>query len=541
MPSILMTNLYLVSNTGSELHTVEIASYLSKNGWDVTCFCLVCAEPILGLLRRNGIRVIDLAHMNELENSYDILLAQHRVASECIWNHENTSFGKVIISILGLSSVTKHEDLPYFFEKADLIVFISEEALEAAEDAHGQLNVPKMVVPNYFTEEFEDIPARTLPSSPSRIAVISNHIVSELAELELIASERNIRVDYFGIERTSASITPELISSYDVIVTIGRTVPAALSLGIPVYCYDHFGGPGFITQYNFDESLRFNFSGRNRPTRRDAKAIVDDIVSGWTNAITSSEKLQTFAREQLCFRTLMDKFESTITSLVPRAAHGPRAVSSSAVYSNLLECLEVRDQQLKTCRVGQFFYVPGSQPENGPSEDRSVKFLYRLNTEIEICVDEFTSSDDQVICRLDPMDGEACVCPKSPEGVVSSNCAIESPSIGRIFLTNDPIFVVTPCKKLSFTASTIDDTAYRLVSREIKYGDERNNEPEGGLSLLNDRCERLPHKTDSKIEESMTECDSFTSGVHTIRSGLKGVLMLCHKRLGRHWRRRFSA
>lgn len=534
MPSILMTNLYLVSNTGSELHTVEIASHFAKKGWDVTCFCLVCAEPVLGLLRRNGIRVIDLAHMNKLESSYDVLFAQHRVASECIWSHENISFGKVIVSILGLSSVTKHEDLPYFFNEADLVVFISEEARDAAKKVHGLLTVPTTIMPNYFTEEFEDTPVRTLPSSPKRIAVISNHIVPELAELEPIASERGIHVDYFGMERTSVPITPKLINSYDAIITIGRTVPAALSLGIPVYCYDHFGGPGYITPANFEEALRFNFSGRNRPEHKETQAIIDNIVDGWTNAAASSKKLREVTQKRLCFSLLMEGLESTISSLAPSKEHRPRAVTSSKIYSNLLECLEVRDQQLRTCRVGQVFYTPESQPEAELSETSSVKFLYRLNTEIEIRIDELVATNDQVIRRLDPMDGEACVCPQSPADTVFANLTIESPTTGSIFLTDDPIYVVSPCKRLSFSASIIDDTVRRLITREIGSRDDRITELKNTLDSAREEYNQFSQEAHSRITMIETERDDLMSKMRSIRYGIKNLATLCRERLLSH-------
>lgn len=531
MPSILMTNLHLISNTGSELHTVEVARHFANKGWDVTCFCLVCAEPILGSLRRAGVRGIDFAHMNDLESAYDVLFAQHRVVSECIWNHGRITFGKVVVSILGLSSVTKHEDLPYFFDEADLIVFVSEEARNAAEEAHGLLTAPAVIVPNYFTEEFKNVPAKAFPSSPKRIAVISNHIVTELAELEPIASERGIHIDFFGVERTSVSITPELMDSYDVIVTIGRTVPAALSLGIPVYCYDHFGGPGYITPANYEEALRFNFSGRNCPTHKEAQSLIDDIIDGWANVVASSKELQEIACERLCFSSLIEELESTITALAPSKEHRPHAVASSKSYSNLVECLEVRDQQLRTCRVGQVFYTPESQPEAELSEASSVRFLYRLNTEIEIRIDELVATNDQVIRRLDPMDGEACVCPQSPADAVFANLTIESPTAGSIFLTDDQIYVVSPCKRLSFSASTIDDTVRKLITREIGSRDDRITELESALGSVREEYNQFSRGANSRITLIEAERDDLMTKMHSIRYGVKNLAALCRERL----------
>lgn len=388
-----------------------------------------------------------------------------------------------------------------------------------------------VIVPNYFTEEFKNVPAKTLPSSPKRIAVISNHIVAELAELEAIASDRGIQIDYFGVERTSVSITPELVNSYDVIITIGRTVPAALSLGIPVYCYDHFGGPGYITPANFEEALWFNFSGRNRPTHKEARVIIDDIVDRWANVVASSKELREIACARLCFGTLIEDLESTITALAPIKEHRTHDVTSSRIYSNLVECLEVRDRQLRTCRVGQVFYTPESQPETELSEASSVRFLYRLNTEIEIRIDELVATNDQVIRRLDPMDGEACVCPQSPAGVVFANLTIESPATGSIFLTDDPIYVVSPCKRLSFAASTIDDTVRRLITREIGSRDDRIAELESTLGSVREEYNQFSREARSRITTIEAERDDLMSKMHSIRYGVKNLAALCRERL----------
>ena len=35
-----------------------------------------------------------------------------------------------------------------------------------------------------------------------------------------------------------------------------------MSMGLPLYCYDHFGGPGYININNIEHNTYFNFSGR---------------------------------------------------------------------------------------------------------------------------------------------------------------------------------------------------------------------------------------------------------------------------------------
>lgn len=508
MPSILITNLYLISNSGSELHATEVAKYFAEKGWNVACFCVVAAEPVAGLLRHSGITVLDLEHADQLDSHYDVLFAQHRVASEFVWNHANISFDKIVVSILGLPNVTKHEALPSFCNDADLIIFISEEARQAAFNTLEAANLPPSVIfPNYYTSEFENYPAKQLPQAPSRIAVVSNHIVPELEELETIAASKNIAIDYYGIQHISVPITPALLSRHDVVITIGRTVPAALSLGIPVYCYDHFGGPGYIVPENFDACFWHNFSGRNCPIRKEAKAVLDEIVNRWDEASADTASLRQRAREQLSFATLMEDLATRIVELPSdQTASEQRVIDAEKIHQNFSECLEIRSQQLTTCKVGQIFYVPENNPTETICETASVKFLYRLNTEIELNIDELADGAGLLISRLDPADEGPCICSKRPVRTIASNSSLFIENIGDVFLTNDPVYELNPCKTVSFCASEIDSN----VANEISHLLETYHDQIGELEM---------------------ERDILMRQTNSIRFGIKNLAKLIAKRI----------
>ena len=49
------------------------------------------------------------------------------------------------------------------------------------------------------------------------------------------------------------------LQQYDLVITIGRTVPRCLAMGVPVYVYDYLGGPGYLTEANFSLAERNNF------------------------------------------------------------------------------------------------------------------------------------------------------------------------------------------------------------------------------------------------------------------------------------------
>lgn len=87
----------------------------------------------------------------------------------------------------------------------------------------------------------------------------------------------------------------------DLIVSIGKSAPYALASGVPVFVYDHFGGPGYLTHDNFDRAARFNFSGRCCERRLDASALAQEIVEGYASGCAFIRELGTerLARYQL--------------------------------------------------------------------------------------------------------------------------------------------------------------------------------------------------------------------------------------------------
>jgi hypothetical protein len=54
----------------------------------------------------------------------------------------------------------------------------------------------------------------------------------------------------------------EVLSSFDAVITIGRTVLYAADIRIPVYVCDIHGADGWLVKGNYVEVQRRNYSGR---------------------------------------------------------------------------------------------------------------------------------------------------------------------------------------------------------------------------------------------------------------------------------------
>ncbi|MBD2488092.1 glycosyltransferase [Aulosira sp. FACHB-615] len=104
----------------------------------------------------------------------------------------------------------------------------------------------------------------------------------------------------------------DVLSSYDAIITIGRTVQHCMALEIPVFCYDHFGGPGWLTPDNFQIAEWFNYSGRCCYQRFQSEQIMDSLINGF---IESKKYLSFFKNYAIENYSLTKNVETVLTCI----------------------------------------------------------------------------------------------------------------------------------------------------------------------------------------------------------------------------------
>ncbi len=88
-----------------------------------------------------------------------------------------------------------------------------------------------------------------------------------LAARDLLISA-GYQVDHLGEGGDVTMMCPEILHNCDAVITIGKTVQMAILANRPVYCYDHFGGPGWLTDQNYEAAAALNFSGRDHRSRK---------------------------------------------------------------------------------------------------------------------------------------------------------------------------------------------------------------------------------------------------------------------------------
>ena len=93
-----------------------------------------------------------------------------------------------------------------------------------------------------------------------------------------------IKVSILGQGNRVERLTPTHIEEADAVITIGKTTQYALAGNRPVYCYDHFGGPGWLTLENYKYSAEKNYSGRCCNRKIDSEQILKELITGFQKA-----------------------------------------------------------------------------------------------------------------------------------------------------------------------------------------------------------------------------------------------------------------
>ena len=501
-PSILFTNLFLAARSGSELHVLELAKAFLAKGWDVTCYTLVLAYPLQDQFVQAGISVIRFGEEKLLENHYTVLYAQHHIVSDYIWDCTTITFDKIVVASLGPQA--EHEKLPSFSQNADLQVFTSYETLE-----HNHLDnpeIPTHVFPNSVERPWFDCASRrSLPKTPRRIAIISNHVAQELKDLKATA-KKDLCVDCYGYENCSVEVTSDLITSYDLVISIGRTVPLCFATRIPLYCYDVHGGPGYIDPNAIEFDSFFNFSGRSNPCKRNAVELLDDIVTNYESAVHNLDALHQYASEHLNFTNNFEELYRAITSCKAHPHLEDRDSTELTKINRKNQCEAFIDSYSKTLGVAQLFFSDQGEPV---SEANSTSFHYCYHTEIDASGLIRRHERDGACIRFDP-DIHPVICTVLGDSNISPLNRERSSHKGDIFLTNDPIYL-GEMQRLRFHSSPLSETDYwfehcrikTLIEDKERQVEKLNNELKQAVERIREYEKPLPEKLLKRIKSGL--------------------------------------
>ncbi|WP_221621849.1 hypothetical protein, partial [Bibersteinia trehalosi] len=272
MKKILILNSFIRQFTGSEIVTLELAEYFSSLHNKVTVASFSIDNPLLNEFTKRKINVISLYELKH-NSHYDVIWAHHFPTIEYILFNKNISADKIIFS--SLSGFTELECPPLILDKITHLLVNSIENKRVLESI-GFCKEDIYLFPNpapdvFFKKNYH------LKDTISKMAIISNHIPDELIEAKSLLEKNNISVDIYGFGYNETLITEDVLFDYDAVITIGKTVQYCLALGLPVYCYDIFGGYGWLVEEYFEQAAIYNFSGRGSYIKKSGRDIFREI------------------------------------------------------------------------------------------------------------------------------------------------------------------------------------------------------------------------------------------------------------------------
>jgi glycosyltransferase involved in cell wall biosynthesis len=285
----------LVDFAGAEIASLEIAQALSNLGVEVELAALEIGFPFEEEIKSSGIKYIDLSKLSMKERSFDLIWVSHYIVAYHLLVNEKVVAKTGVYSSLSHFEPLEAPPLPSIFFSRYIVN--SEENYNYFKSSYPDLENRLSIFPNSAPIIFLDAYRKSIDKKIKSVAVISNHAPSEICELVDILRADGIDVDLIGVQGKKLRVTPDFLSRYSAVISIGKTIQYCLATGTPAFCYDHFGGPGWITHESIDEASKKNFSGRCSAIRRTSKELLSEFILGFNIALKQRETLRNFASD----------------------------------------------------------------------------------------------------------------------------------------------------------------------------------------------------------------------------------------------------
>ncbi len=338
MRALLSTH-HLNTWSGSELVLIELGEALARRGFDITLYAPFRQEDFAAALDPSWDRLSDPAGVDLL--GFDLVYCQHQVLTRILVRIGAAALdcdARPLLVYNHLSPFEPFEAPGPFCEQdvADLIWANSHETLADLTRIGGVFGRAQ-VVPNPAPDTW-DRPDRGRGGELASVLSVSNHLPETLAEAFDLLRESGVRVTRLGAPDTVRRLQPSDLAEHDAVVCIGKTVQYAVRARCPVFCYDGFGGPGWLTADTFDKAGRMNFSGRDTPVARTPGEIADALRSGYAAAARFMRDLPDARRAPFHLEPYADRLVAAVEAHRQR----PTALRARRARDASHEALDIR-------------------------------------------------------------------------------------------------------------------------------------------------------------------------------------------------------
>lgn len=311
---ILITQGQLKYYAGSEIIVLELAEYFSNIGASVTILTNFIEEPIKPEFEKiENLKIIisgSLEASSIKVSDFDIIWVHHQLLNRAIIDQligDKTKKRPFIVFHHMSSWVPMEFPVMHDIEGvlADMVLYNSKET-QTKINERGFVLSNEAVFGNPVPESF--LGNGTNNTSLKKVAVVSNHPPDEVLEAVKILKEKGINTHIIGRQKEAKPqrVTKELLSSFDAIITIGKTVQYSIVSNKPVYCYDWFGGSGYLTLANYNKNKAHNFSGRGF-AKKSAETIAKELMSNYHEALIEGQKIHDRYAQDLLLPVAIDR------------------------------------------------------------------------------------------------------------------------------------------------------------------------------------------------------------------------------------------
>lgn len=343
MLKVLICTNHMASIGGSEIIALEVAECFKKNNYLVDIVANYIGSPVMDIAKNSD---INLFTTDELPNpfNYDIVWSQHQVLPILVNQHIESFNNKTFFVFAHLSPYEHLETFGLYTERllANKIFFNSEETYN---------HLSKFGVPTNICEVFYNAaPSDFFCEKDSKnkqlrnILLVSNHPPQEMLDaLEILKNEHGLNIINIGVRGNVRRLTSKMVEDADAVITIGKTVQYAIVSNTPVYCYDHFGGVGWILVENYKMAEQFNYSGRCCLRRISAREIVEEIINYFPKAKCDVSKI----KSEILEKYSLDKY---ITNVIN---HSKRDISEKTL--NLEDRQKIKSESEIVKSIKQYY------------------------------------------------------------------------------------------------------------------------------------------------------------------------------------------
>lgn len=287
--------------TGSTVVTVELAEYLKTQGAKVEIYSYSFGSPMKEVCEKNNIKLTSADDHPEYRlRDFDYIWVNSQTLPVSIINDLARPLPKKMPKFIfdHMSSLDIIPDeRPYIYQ---LEQRLSSKTLSMSPktrdimarffpDSTGiDLGLFRNPAPVEFSES-----KFTPRAKLKNVLIVSNHPPKELIVARETLKSRGIQTTLFGDILSSDSyklVTEKILRGFDAVVTIGKTAQYCMTMGQPVYIYDHFGGPGYLTAENYENVMINNFSGRGGYDKKTPTELADDIIASYGTAVKYHQK-----------------------------------------------------------------------------------------------------------------------------------------------------------------------------------------------------------------------------------------------------------